>query len=692
MPDPAALLRHVVPSTPDADLLRRFAADRDPDAFAELVRRHGPAVYRVCRRLLGPAAADDAFQATFLVLVTRPDSVRKAGSVGSWLVGVAGRVARQMRKRERRFAASGRRQSAECVQPRPTDVGRSPEWAEQFRVLDEELTRLPDRLRGPVVVCLLEGRTQEQAVAELGGSARTLRRRLDEAKRLLRRRLERRGVVPAVAAGLAAGVGEATATVPADLPARTAATVFDFLAGGAAASAPPAVIAKGVAMGTLARKVKLLMVTAAVGLTALGVGLAGDDPKPAPPPSSGVDILAPVPAGPRPQPAAPRPAPAIEVGPVLRALAMEAGYQRDQIHARWVGVPQPATPGLPSLWTGALRNLAFRVVRKGEPVMPPPAESVTVVYTRGEQPGSSDGSALKFLDGRLVQAWVSLAGPLDEVLENDLPREMTHVVLASHFGKPFPRWAADGAALTAESSHKQAEYDRACREMLEQGSAVRLSVLFKMTDAPKGQAHSYAQGHSVTRYLLGRRGMLTAPALRDISHLAELFRNPAHPHAAFLAFAQLGAEGDWDKAVKAVYGFDDVAALEKAWIGWMSSPESRLARGEQPPRPKVVPPKALESPNIPPVKLSGAEPERVGRIVIEGNTVTPDRVILDQIPLVPGQVLEYPKLEEARKNLVRLGVFDHEDPPTVEAVPGDADGGFRDIRVRVKEAPRKGRR
>src|SRR5438094_1072451 len=97
---------------PDADLLRRFAEARDEPAFAELVRRHGPVVYRVCRRLLGPAAADDAFQATFLVLVTRPESVRQAGSVGSWLVGVAGRGARQMRKRERRFLASGRRQSA----------------------------------------------------------------------------------------------------------------------------------------------------------------------------------------------------------------------------------------------------------------------------------------------------------------------------------------------------------------------------------------------------------------------------------------------------------------------------------------------------------------------------------------------------------------------------------------------------
>src|SRR5581483_11358689 len=635
MPDPAALLRRVCDPAPDADLLRRFVAGRDPDAFAELVRRHGPVVYRVCRRLLGSSAADDAFQAPFLVLATRPDSVRQAGSVGSWLVGVAGRVARQMRKRERRFAASGGRQPPESA-PRGADAPRSPELVEQFRILDEELTRLPDRLRGPVVVCLLEGRTQEQAVAELGGSARTLRRRLDEAKRLLRLRLERRGVVPAVAAGLAAGVGEAAATVPADLPARTAAVVFDFLAGGAAASAPPAVIAKGVAMGTLARKVKLLMATAAVGTTALGVGLAGDEPKPVAQPSPGVTVPAPAPARPVATPAAPLAAPAIETGPVFRAVAMEAAHQREQIHARWVGVPQPANPGTPSVWSGALGNLAVRVVRKDEPVPPSPGESVTVVYTRGEQAGSS--SELKFANGRLTWAWVSLAGPLEEVLENDLPREMTHVVLANHLGKPLPRWAADGAALIGESPKNQAEYDRACREMLEQGRAVRLSVLFKMTDAPKGQAHSYAQGHSVTRYLLTRKAVLTPPALRDLPHVGELFRNPARPEAAFLAFAQVGAEGDWDKAARAVYGFDGVEALEKAWVGWMSTPESRLTKGEPPRRPVVTPPKGLESPHIPPVKLSAAEPERVGRIVIAGNTATPDRVILNQIPLVPGQV------------------------------------------------------
>jgi DNA-directed RNA polymerase specialized sigma24 family protein len=96
------LLAAAAADTPDADLLARFVAARDEGAFAELVRRHGPGVYRVCHRLVGPGAADDAFQSTFLVLACRARAVRKAASVGSWLIGVAGRVARQMRKRSAR--------------------------------------------------------------------------------------------------------------------------------------------------------------------------------------------------------------------------------------------------------------------------------------------------------------------------------------------------------------------------------------------------------------------------------------------------------------------------------------------------------------------------------------------------------------------------------------------------------------
>jgi RNA polymerase sigma factor (sigma-70 family) len=589
----ASLLRHIADCAPDADLLHRFVHDRDADAFAELVRRHGPVVYRVCRRLLGVSLADDAFQATFLILATRPGSVRQAGSVGSWLVGVAGRVARQMRKRERRLQASGGRQSPEEEHTRGTDVPRSLELVEQFRILDEELTRLPDRLRGPVVVCLLQGRTQEQAVAELGGSVRTIRRRLEEAKQLLRLRLERRGVVPAVAAGLVAGIGAATAAVPPDLPGQAVATVFDFLAGGAAVSAPAAVIAKGVAMGTLARKVKLAMVSAAVGLTALGVGLA-DDGGPKPLTQPGGARPAPVPRVTAPQPIPARPAPAMFVpnagSGTARAIENEVLFQWKQIAPRWLGIEPPVE---------RMRPLHVIDARADEPIPPPVSGQLTVVYRRGGPSGSM--SELTFADGRLTQPWVHLAGPLEEILDNDLPREMTHVVLAEHVGKPLPRWAADGTARTAESAAKQAEYDRVCRELIEQGKAVRLSVLFRMTEAPKGQAHAVTQGHSVTRYLLTRKAVLKSPADGDSPLLTELWRRS--PEAAFLAFVQLG-EGDWDRAVKAVYGFDDVAAMEKAWLGWLSTPESRLEKTVLLRLEKATT-KGSESPHIPPAKRPG---------------------------------------------------------------------------------------
>src|SRR5262249_41454587 len=127
---------------PDAELLDWFAAGRDEEAFAELVGRHGPVVYRVCRRLVGPDAAADALQSAFLILATRVAAARAAGSVGGWLVGVAGRVARQMRRAAGRRA---RHEAAGAARPRVTAASdESIDLADQFRVLDEELTRLPD--------------------------------------------------------------------------------------------------------------------------------------------------------------------------------------------------------------------------------------------------------------------------------------------------------------------------------------------------------------------------------------------------------------------------------------------------------------------------------------------------------------------------------------------------------------------
>ena len=271
MPAPILKLLSATVAESDADLLGRFVATRDEPAFTELVRRHGPAVYRVCRRLAGPSA-DDAFQAAFLVLACRAGSVRRAASVGGWLIGVAGRVSRQMRRRARRAAGVG---PPADVPDRGADVPRPPEVSELAAVLDDELSRLPSSLRDPVALCLIGGRTQEQAAAALGGSVRTVRRRLDRAKAVLRARLERRGVAPAVAAGMVSAVGTASAAVPPDLARGTVGEVVRFLAGGAAHT-PAAVVAKGVVAGMTALKTAsvLALTATAAGLVALGVGLA----------------------------------------------------------------------------------------------------------------------------------------------------------------------------------------------------------------------------------------------------------------------------------------------------------------------------------------------------------------------------------------------------------------------------------
>lgn len=351
------LTRHFSPPVaPDRELLDRFRSTRDNEAFSELVRRHGPIVYRICRRLVGSVAADDAFQATFLLLATRTTAATAANSVASWLVGVAGRVARQMLRAARRRSCH---ESIAASRAQMESVDSTPDLRDQFCILDEELARLPDRLRDPLVSCLLQGHTQEEAAAASGHTTRTVRRRLEEAKRLLRVRLLRRGVTPAVAAGFVAGLESVTAALPPGLATRTVAVVFDFLTGGSAIASPPAILAKGVTTTMLARKVMVAMVAVAVGLTSLGMVLAEDSksvpnpPYPMPPIAVQSPSPQPVPGRSAPQPFAPaqplpntvakEPAnnPSADVERQIKQLekSLKAGERQVLIEAMCVEVP-----------------------------------------------------------------------------------------------------------------------------------------------------------------------------------------------------------------------------------------------------------------------------------------------------------------------------------------------------------------
>ncbi|HEV3116956.1 MAG TPA: sigma-70 family RNA polymerase sigma factor, partial [Gemmataceae bacterium] len=228
------LLEQQIRSLEDLDLLELFLRERVEDAFAELVRRHGALVWWVCRRVLRNSHdADDVFQATFLVLARKASSIRKRGSLASWLHGVAYRLslkclAGTRRRREKEQSLSDH-EHASC------DEFSHRELCSE---LNEELERLPERQRAPLLLCYAEGKSQQEAARELGWSRGTLKRRLERGREILRQRLTRRGF--ALSAGL---VGFTQAELLAFVPdARLAATTIRIagllIAGEQAAALP----------------------------------------------------------------------------------------------------------------------------------------------------------------------------------------------------------------------------------------------------------------------------------------------------------------------------------------------------------------------------------------------------------------------------------------------------------------------
>ena len=259
---------------PDADLLDRFARYAEHAAFDVLLRRHGPMVYGVCRRVLANAAdADDAFQATFLVLVRKAGSLCRADRLGPWLYGVAFKVASKSRSRAARLAA--RQTEATDMIPDPTP--NQPDW---LPVLDAELAALPAKYREPLVLCELQGASRADAAKSLGIPEGTLSSRLARGRDLLRRRLLKHGtLLPAgglAALFSAAGVGRGS--VPASLLARTSELAAVVITGVAPAGSVPAGAARltdEVMRGMMLTKLRLGVAAAlASAMVAFGVAAA----------------------------------------------------------------------------------------------------------------------------------------------------------------------------------------------------------------------------------------------------------------------------------------------------------------------------------------------------------------------------------------------------------------------------------
>ncbi len=282
----------VAPLT-DGQLLKHFVGRRDESAFAALVERHGPMVLGVCRRVLGHTQdADDAFQATFLVLVQRARSIVHEESVGSWLYGVASRICVRVKVTTRK----------RHTRERPiTDTPQSQDDGEDVHelrpVLDEVLRGLPEKYRAPLVLHYLSGRTIAETARDLGWTEGTVSGRLARARELLRTRLTRRGIT--LAAGLAAaGLSRnaARATVPAALRNATIKGARRFAAGTGAGTVA-AHLVEGVLRSLFLAKVKtaaavVVLLGILVGSMAL-IASAGPAKTPSPHPETAAGLRAP---------------------------------------------------------------------------------------------------------------------------------------------------------------------------------------------------------------------------------------------------------------------------------------------------------------------------------------------------------------------------------------------------------------
>jgi RNA polymerase sigma factor (sigma-70 family) len=257
-----------LPDVSDGDLLARYLANRDADAFAALVRRHGPMVRGVCRRILRHEHdAEDAFQATFLVLVRKANTIKPKDVVGNWLYGVAYQTA----VRARALAAKRRgRETTSAELAEPIAAIDHQELCDLLPLLDKKLNALPDKYRAPIVLCDLEGKTRKEAAVQLGWPEGTVAGRLARGRAILARRLGQ--LIGTLSVALAA---EAAACVPVPLVEATLRAAAMFAAGSAATviSGPVVALTQGVLQAMFLTKLKTtIAVLLCIGIGGVGTG------------------------------------------------------------------------------------------------------------------------------------------------------------------------------------------------------------------------------------------------------------------------------------------------------------------------------------------------------------------------------------------------------------------------------------
>jgi RNA polymerase sigma factor (sigma-70 family) len=513
------------PPPGDAELLTRFSRHGEEAAFAALVERHGPMVLAVCRRLLRDGHdAEDAFQATFLLLVRKAGSLARPAALGPWLYGVAYRTALKARA----LAARRRTQAVHEADRVAGDPSDAVAWRDLRPVLDEAIDGLPAKYRAPFVLCYLEGRSNAEAAAELGCPRGTVATRLSRARDRLRQLLSRRGVA------LSAGVLALLPCRRAVAASLVRATVAAAAGGAPATSTEICALTKGVVHAMFLNRMRLAV--AALMVAVVGAGscfLAGRGQAGPPQPS----VAATRPAPSKDEPADPGTyrtknfkvkAPTARVA---RLVAEAAERQRKLLAQAWLGRELPA-------WE--------------EPF---PVE----VKITTEAPGHSTSFAFA-PDRTILRRDMRLEGSLDFLLANALPHEVTHAVLADEFQWPLPRWADEGAATQAEDAQEQERMERQLREVFKKKRAIPLRQLFELLDYPRDLRAFYAQSHSVTRFLVEARGRQT-----------------------FVNFVRLALGDGWDRAAREYYKYESVEELEEKWLAKVRETPTALDAASPPP-------------------------------------------------------------------------------------------------------------
>src|SRR5262245_36313799 len=579
-------LQSIGPSEPDAVLLDRFSRHRDGAAFAELVRRHGPVVLGVCERILRDGhAAEDAFQATFLLLATKAGTLRQPELLGHWLHAVAYRTATKLRGQRWRRQIREHPFDENVHIPREADPDLRPD-------LDEAIQRLPSKYRVPVVLCYLNGMTNAEAAARVGCPPNTIATRLARARDRLRLQFTRQGL---------------TVAVPASLVAAAAANAASF--GTTPLSADILSLMEGVRRAMMWNKVKIAVAAVAViAATSVGVGGysyrlgAGEPPGPGSPVGPSVELpRAPLPS----VPAVPANDPPRVPAPTELNLPKPGSNASTAIPPNIpptdVTTPEPppknfAVSGATPEWREKIalaaeehrKSIAKLWLGKELPEWKQPCP-IMVQATDGQV--RSSATVFQFGNDRPARELtmsMRLEGSLEQIQSALLPHEITHTILADHFRRPVPRWADEGAAIMAEPAGEQQRHDAFIRKFLADGMALRLLHLFQMQDYPGGSIGVfYAESASVTRWLVEGCG-----------------------REKFLAFVKTGMESSsWDLAVKQHFDVATVNDLERAWIAWL--------RKTNPPKP--TPPQESKDP----LTLSKQYDIPIAPAGIAGNFVDP---------------------------------------------------------------------